>query len=114
MGSEERSVLLLVLEPLPQLVQRELFCAVAQLGVGPQHTALAKVAGPAGAGAQLLAAGGQLLGQLLQLQQLGGALGRALGGQLDGSGRFGGVELGDFGSPAGRVLGLLGLQVRAS
>ena len=111
MGLLQRSgsVPALVLQALPQLVQRAVLFAVAQLGVSAEHTALAKVLGAPGAGAHLLAAGLQLLGQLFQTQQLGSALYRALGGQLCSLGGFGRVELGDLGSMLCRLAGLSGL-----
>ena len=66
-----------------------------QLGEGAKHAALAEVrGGTLGAGAKLLAAGLQLLGQLFQPEQFGRALGSAFGRQLNGIGRFAGVELG--------------------
>ena len=91
------SVPALVLQALPQLVQRAVLFAVAQLGVSAEHTALAKVLGAPGAGAHLLAAGLQLFGQLFQTEQLCRALCGALGGQLDGSGGLRGIEPGLLG-----------------
>ena len=84
------------LQLFPQRVQRAVLRTVLQLGEGAEHTALDEVRGGAlGAGAKLLAAGLQLLGQLFQPQQLGSALPRALGGQLCSLGGFGPEELGD-------------------
>ena len=50
-------MLALVFQALPQLIQRAVLFAVAQLGISAEHTALAKVLGAPGAGAHLLAAG---------------------------------------------------------
>ena len=74
---------------------------VLQLGVGAEHTALAQQMGAAaGAGLHDLRTGCQLFLELFQLQECGGLLGFALRGQLDGLGRFGGVEAGSLGGAA--------------
>ena len=88
MGLLQRSgsVPALVLQALPQLIQRAVLFAVAQLGVSAEHTALAKVLGAPGAGAHLLAAGLQLLGQLFQAERLDekyGLVGRITGVNAD-------------------------------
>ena len=67
------------LQLFPQRVQRAVLRTVLQLGEGAEHAALAEVRGGAlGAGAKLLAAGLQLLGQLFQPEQFGRALGFCL------------------------------------
>ena len=96
---------------LPQCGQTAQLAAVPELRVGTQHTARAHDAG----GAQqlrlhLLAALLQLCGQLFQLQQLGGALGSALGSKAGGVGSFGSVQAGVLAGAAGSLgsLGSLG------
>ena len=80
-----------------------------QLGVGAEHTALAQQMGAAaGVGLHDLRTGGQLFLELFQLQECGGLLGFALRGQLDGLGRFGGVEAGSLGGAACGLHGLVG------
>ena len=62
----------------------------------------------AGAGLHDLRTGCQLFLELFQLQECGGLLGFALRGQLDGLGRFGGVEAGSLGGAACGLHGLVG------
>ena len=86
-----------------------------ELGVGTQHTARAHDAG----GAQqlrlhFLAALLQICGQLFQLQQLGGALGSALGGKTGGVGGFGSVQAGVLAGAAGSFAGFGGLGADGS
>ena len=81
-----------------------------QVREGADHAARSDDAGRAQQlGLHLVAAGLQLCGQLFQLQQFGGALGRALGGQLGSLGGFGRVELGNLRSVLGGDHGLVGL-----
>ena len=62
----------------------------------------------AGVGLHDLRTGGQFFLELFQLQECGGLLGFALRGQLDGLGRFGGVEAGSPGDAACGLHGLVG------
>ena len=74
-----------LLELLEEAIEGAVVLAMLQLGVGAEHTALAQQMGTAaGAGLHDLRPCGQLVLELLQLQQRGGLLGFALCGQFDG------------------------------